>query len=71
VSFASRAFDMPDIGFIRAEIDRMRLQIRRQRNEIQQLKDAGIHTTSADALWSRMEDEAKRLCTERGRLKAV
>lgn len=62
---------MPDIGFIRAEIDRIRLQIRRQRNEIQQLKDAGIPTTSADALLSRMEDKAKRLRTERDRLKAV
>ena len=45
---------MPDIEYIRAEIDRMRLQVHRQRGEIRQLQRAGIPTTSAEALLERM-----------------
>ena len=33
---------MPDIEFIRGEIERMRLQVHRQRGEIRQLQRAGI-----------------------------
>jgi hypothetical protein len=33
---------MPDIEYIRAEIERMRLQVLRQRGEIRQLQRAGI-----------------------------
>ena len=39
---------MPDINHIRAEIERMRMQIHRRRGEIRQLQRAGIPTTSAD-----------------------
>jgi hypothetical protein len=38
---------MPDIEFIRAEIERMRLQVLRHRNEIMQLQRDGLPTTSA------------------------
>jgi hypothetical protein len=33
---------MPDIEFVRGEIERMRLQVRRRRREIIQLQRAGI-----------------------------
>jgi hypothetical protein len=60
---------MPDIEYIRAEIDRMRLQVHRQRGEIRQLKRAGIPTTSAEALLDRMLNKIDGLCAERERLK--
>jgi hypothetical protein len=60
---------MPDIEFIRAEIERMRLQIHRQRGEIRQLQRAGISTTSAEALLDRMLNNVDGLCGERDRLK--
>lgn len=53
---------------IRNEIERMRLQIRRQRKEIQQLSRAGIPTTSAEALLARMLDKVDGLAAERDRL---
>ena len=45
---------MPDLNFTRAEIERMRVQIGRQRKEILQLQKAGIPTASAEALLERM-----------------
>jgi hypothetical protein len=61
---------MPDIGFIRGEIERMRLQVHRQRGEIRQLQRAGIPTAaSAEALLDRMLNNIDRLCAERDRLK--
>jgi hypothetical protein len=44
---------MPDIEFIEGEIERMRCQVLRQRNEILQLQRAGIPTTSAEVLLGR------------------
>ena len=41
---------MPDIEYIRAEIERMRVQVYRQRGEIRQLQRAGIPTAAAEAL---------------------
>ena len=41
---------MPDIDFIRNEIERMRTQVGRQRKEILQLQRAGISTASAELL---------------------
>lgn len=61
---------MPDLDFIRAEIERMRLQVGRQRKEILQLQKAGISTVSAEALLQRMLDKIDTLCAERDRLKA-
>jgi hypothetical protein len=60
---------MPDIEFVRGEIQRTRLQVLRQRKEIVQLQRAGISTTSAEALLERMLNKIDDLCTERDRLK--
>ena len=60
---------MPDIEYIRAEIERMRIQVHRQRSEIRQLQRAGIPTASAEALLDRMLNKIDGLCAERDRLK--
>ena len=62
---------MPDIDFIRGEIERRRAQVGRQRREILALQKAGISTASADALLQRMLDAIDGLCAERDRLKAA
>lgn len=62
---------MPDIEFIRGEIQRMRTQVQRQRSEIRQLQRAGIPTTSAEALLSRMLNKIDTLCAERDKLKGT
>jgi hypothetical protein len=54
---------------IRAEIERMRGQVVRQRKEIRQLERAGIPTAAANALLQRMLDRIDGLCLERDRLK--
>jgi hypothetical protein len=61
---------MPGIDYIRGEIERMRVQVGRQRKEILQLQRAGIPTASADALLQRMLDKLDALCAERDKLKA-
>jgi hypothetical protein len=43
---------MPDIEFIEGEIECMRCQVLRQRNEILQLQRAGISTTVIAAIGS-------------------
>src|ERR1700751_4289977 len=45
---------IPDVEFIRGEIERMRYQVQRQRGEILQLQRAGISTASAQGLLDRM-----------------
>jgi hypothetical protein len=60
---------MPDIEFIRAEIERTRLQALRHRNEIMQLQRAGIPSTSAEAMLDRILNKIDDLCDERDRLK--
>ncbi len=60
---------MPDLEFIRREIERMRVQVGRQRREIAQLQRAGISTASAELLLGRMHTKIDSLCTERDRLK--
>ena len=60
---------MPDIEYIRAEIERMRIQAHRQRGEITQLQRAGIPTASAAALLDRMLNKIDGLCAERDRMK--
>jgi hypothetical protein len=60
---------MPDIEFIEGEIERMRCQVLRQRNEILQLQRAGIPTTSAEALLGRMLKKSADLRAERNSLK--
>ena len=60
---------MPDIEFIECEIERMRCQALRQRNEIMQLQRAGISTTSAEALLGRILKKTADLRAERNSLK--
>ena len=62
---------MPDLDHVRREIERMRIQMGRQRKEILQLQRAGIGTASAEALLSRMEAKVETLCAERDALKAA
>jgi hypothetical protein len=52
---------MPNIEFVRGEIERMRVQVQRQRREIMQLRRAGIPTTSAEALLDRMLNKIDKL----------
>ncbi|UFZ05833.1 hypothetical protein LQG66_05870 [Bradyrhizobium ontarionense] len=61
---------MPDLSLVRSEIERMRLQVGRQRREILQLQRAGIVTASAEGLLQRMLDMVDRLCEQREHLKA-
>ena len=60
---------MPDIDFIRADIEHRRRQVQRLRSEIRQLQHSGISSTSAETLLQRMLDKIDELCTERDRLK--
>jgi hypothetical protein len=62
---------MPDMDFIRVEIERMRAQVVRQRKEILQLQRAGISTASADDLLERMLAKIDTLCAERDGQKAA
>jgi hypothetical protein len=60
---------MPDIQFIQKEIERMRVQVQRQRREIMKLQRAGISTASAETLLQRMLNKIDDLCAERDRLR--
>lgn len=60
---------MPDLDYIRGEIERMRVQVYRQRKEILTLQRAGIHTASAELLLGRMLAKIDDLCAQRDRLK--
>ena len=64
--FAERNMDLEDV---RREIEFMRVQIGRQRNEILQLQRAGISTASAELLLGRMHAKIDGLCEQRDRLK--
>jgi hypothetical protein len=50
---------MPDIGFVRSEIERMRVQVGRQRREILQLQKAGI-SKARQAPQHRWESQERR-----------
>jgi hypothetical protein len=58
---------MPDLGYLRNEIARMRTQIIRQRKEIKDLERGGHSTKSANELLERMLTKTDGLCTERDR----
>jgi hypothetical protein len=60
---------MPDLDYLRSEIERMRTQVQRQRGEIRQLQRAGIPTASAEALLERMLTSIDGMCAERDKLK--
>jgi hypothetical protein len=53
-----------NLEHIRAEIERMRHQISRQRKDVQSLHRAGISTLPAEAL-ARMQATVDNLCAER------
>ena len=57
------------LEFVRSEIERMRVQVHRQRGEIRQLQRAGIPAASAEALLERMLNKIDELCAARERLK--
>jgi hypothetical protein len=57
------------LDYIRAEIERMRYQANRQKNEIRQLKKARINTLPAEALLARMMVTIDSLCAQRDRLR--
>ncbi len=56
------------LDHIRAEIARMRVQIKRQQRDILDLQKAGISTASAIALLERMYANVDELVGERNRL---
>ena len=60
---------MPDLDFVRREIEHMRVQVGRQRKEILQLQRVGISTASAELLLGRMHSKIDDLCAQRDRLK--
>lgn len=60
---------MPDINFIRSEIEYMRRQVQRLRGEIRQLQHSGISSTSAEVLLERLLNKIDDLCAERDRLR--
>ena len=60
---------MPDIDFIRADIEHCRRKVQRLRDEIRQLQYSGISSASAEALLDRMLNKIDELCAERDRLK--
>ena len=60
---------MPDINFIRADIEHRRRQVQRLRSEIRQLQHSGISSASAEPLLERMLNKIDDLCAERDRLK--
>ncbi|MBR1204472.1 MULTISPECIES: hypothetical protein [unclassified Bradyrhizobium] len=60
---------MPDLDYIRREIEHMRVQVGRQRREILQLQRAGLSTASAEQLLGRMHTKIDDLCVQRDRLK--
>jgi hypothetical protein len=56
---------VPDLPFLRAEIERMRRQLQRHRKEIRDLQRAGIATKPAEELLERMLAKIEGLCAER------
>jgi hypothetical protein len=68
--FCKPGRDMPDLDFVRREIEHMRVQVGRQQKEILQLQRAGISTASAELLLGRMNAKIDGLCEQRERLKA-
>ena len=51
------------LDHVRSEIDRMRVQVGRQRREILQLQRAGIPTAAAELLLERMHAQIEESCT--------
>ncbi len=56
------------LQFICAEIERLRLQIRRQQKEVFTLQRSGICAASAELLLARMQASVDALCIKRDKL---
>jgi hypothetical protein len=56
------------LSTIRADIERMRQQIARQKKDIRSLQREGISTVPAEALLARMQATVDHLCAERDKL---
>ena len=56
------------LQFICAEIERLRLQIRRRQKEVFTLQRSGISTASAELLLARMQASVDALCIKRDKL---
>jgi hypothetical protein len=56
------------LQFICAEIERLRLQIRRQQKEVLTLQRSGVGTASAELLLARMQASVDALCIKRDKL---
>jgi hypothetical protein len=56
---------MTSIEFVRAEIERMRFQIRRQQNDILAMQRSGVSTESAETLLDRLRASIDGLCRKR------
>jgi|SRR5215216_261818 len=54
--------NMPDIEFVRSEIEHIRSPVSRQRKEILQLQGAGLATASAEALRKNAGQDRRPLC---------
>jgi hypothetical protein len=57
--------------YVRDEIARLHVEIRRQENEIEMLKRAGISTASAELLLVRMRAKLDDLCNRRAKPRAA
>jgi hypothetical protein len=57
------------LDYIRAELERMRHQANRQKNEIRKLEKASINTLPAEALLARMMVTIESLCAQRDKLR--
>jgi hypothetical protein len=60
-----------NLDYVRNEIARMRVEIRRQQDEIEMLRRAGIGAASAELLLARMRAKVDDLCNRRAKLRAV
>ena len=56
------------LQFMCAEIERLRLQIRRQQKEVLTLQRSGVGTASAELLLARMQASVDALCIKRDKL---
>jgi hypothetical protein len=56
------------LQFICAEIERLRLQVRRKQKEVFTLQRSGIGTASAELLLARMQASVDALCIKRDKL---
>ena len=56
------------LQFICAEIERLRLQIRRQQKGVLTLQRSGVGTASAELLLARMQASVDALCIKREKL---